>query len=87
VRACGGKNGEFLLSFFPLPTVLAFHCHEKIPEVINFKEEKYILVHNFRGFSPWLLGPIAFRLVVRQNIMEVHDGTNLLTSWQPGEGD
>jgi hypothetical protein len=24
---------------------------------------------------------------VRQNIMEVHDGTNLITSWQPGEGD
>jgi hypothetical protein len=42
---------------------------EKQPVKINLKEEQFILVHDFRGFSPWSLGHIAFGSVERQNIM------------------
>jgi hypothetical protein len=29
-------------------------------------EKRFILAHDFRGFSPWSLGPVVFE---RQNIM------------------
>jgi hypothetical protein len=29
-----------------------------MPDISNLKEEKFILAHNFVGFSPWLLGPM-----------------------------
>jgi hypothetical protein len=34
------------------------HC-DKILEVNDLKEERFILVHTFRGCSPWLLGCVA----------------------------
>jgi hypothetical protein len=27
----------------------------------TYKEERFILAHSFRGFSPWLIGPTAWR--------------------------
>jgi hypothetical protein len=35
----------------------------------TLKEQGFISVHGFRGFSAQLLGPIAFGPVARQNIM------------------
>jgi hypothetical protein len=31
-----------------------------MPDINNFKEERFILFHCFRGFSPWFLGPMLF---------------------------
>jgi hypothetical protein len=41
-----------------------FKLVKKIPGVSYLKKGKkrFILVHDFRGFSSWLLGPIAFGL-------------------------
>jgi hypothetical protein len=44
----------------------AFCCCDKIPEINNSREEGFILVHTFRGFSPWSAGSMAFRPVARQ---------------------
>jgi hypothetical protein len=45
-------------------------------EIINLKEEKFILVH---GFSTWSLG---FGFVVKQCIgVGVHGGAKWLTLW------
>lgn len=41
----------------------------KIPEKNNLKEERFILVHGFRGFGPWPLGLIVSGSVMRQVIM------------------
>jgi hypothetical protein len=30
----------------------------------TYKEKSFTLDHSFRSFSPWLVGPIAFGLVV-----------------------
>jgi hypothetical protein len=57
----------------------------QIPEKINLREEKFILAHGIRGFSPWLAGSIAFRPLARQNFMaEGCGGRKLLTAWQSG---
>jgi hypothetical protein len=32
---------------------------ELVCDRIPFKEERFILAHNFRGFSLWLIGPVA----------------------------
>jgi hypothetical protein len=39
--------------------VLAFGSCDKIPEMINFKEERLIWVHSFGDFSPWLVNSIV----------------------------
>jgi hypothetical protein len=46
----------------------AFHHYDKIPEKINLKEEKFIIAHGFKDFSPWLgfLDPVTFGPPVRQ---------------------
>jgi hypothetical protein len=37
-----------------------FLCHcDKIPDRNDLREERFILVHRFKGFSPWLLGPVS----------------------------
>jgi hypothetical protein len=43
-----------------------FHWCDKILERNNFSEEKIILAHGFRAFSPWSIGFIAFGPVVRR---------------------
>jgi hypothetical protein len=30
---------------------------------------KFVSAYGFRGFSPWLVGPVAFELVIRYHIM------------------
>jgi hypothetical protein len=35
---------------------------DKIPEISNLKEERFFWAHSFRGFCPWLLGPVALDL-------------------------
>jgi hypothetical protein len=43
-------------------------CHgNKIPQAINFKEERFILAYGSRSFSPWSLGSAAFGFVARQS--------------------
>jgi hypothetical protein len=52
---------------------------------INLKEERFILVHGFRGFSVWSVDPIVSRPLTRQNIVDrTYGGANRLTSWWPG---
>jgi hypothetical protein len=46
-------------------TVLVFHHCDKT----NFKKERFILAHGFRGFSPKLLGYVVSGSVGRQTIM------------------
>jgi hypothetical protein len=43
-----------------------FHHCDKISEINNLREDRFILAHGFRGFSPWLAGSIALRPVARQ---------------------
>jgi hypothetical protein len=51
----------------------------------NLKEERFVLVHGLRGFSPRLAGSIAFWPLVRQHPGGDHMvGLQLLTSWCPG---
>jgi hypothetical protein len=58
-----------------------FHYYNKIPEKNNFREERFILAHVSRSFSPWFH---CCGLGLRQNIMkEGHGGGRLLASWQP----
>jgi hypothetical protein len=33
-------------------------CFDLIPQKSNLKEKRFILVLGFKGFSPWLLGPM-----------------------------
>lgn len=40
--------------------LLVFYYCDKIPEKNNLKEEKFILVHGFRGFSAWSVQCTAF---------------------------
>lgn len=47
----------------------AFKYCDKVLEILVYEEEKFILVHDFRGFNPWLLDSIAFRPMARQAIM------------------
>jgi hypothetical protein len=42
---------------------------DKIPEKDNFEEERLILVHGFRGFSPWCIGSALCGPVMRQSIL------------------
>jgi hypothetical protein len=46
-----------------LPCVLimtvSFSSGDKIPEKINFNEEKFLLAHGFRSLSLWSLGSIV----------------------------
>jgi hypothetical protein len=66
-------------------SVLAFCHYDKTPEKINFKEEGFILTHDFRGFSLWSADTVAFRPVARLQHHGVgHGRGKLLTSWQPG---
>jgi hypothetical protein len=37
-----------------------FYHYDKILEIINLKEERFILAHSFRDVSPWSSDPIAF---------------------------
>jgi hypothetical protein len=37
------------------------HC-DKIPDVNNLQEERFILAHGFRGFGPWSTGSIKMGL-------------------------
>lgn len=48
---------------------LAFCYCDEISEAVDLKEERLILTPVLRGFSPQSVGSIAFRLVMRQNIM------------------
>jgi hypothetical protein len=36
------------------------HYYNKIPETPIYKGERFILAHSFGGFSPWLVGEVAF---------------------------
>jgi hypothetical protein len=47
--------------------VTGFCCYDRLSDK-NLKEDRFILAHGFRCFSPCSVG-IAFRPVVRQNIM------------------
>jgi hypothetical protein len=47
------------------------HCSEKTPERNKLKGKRYILAHGFKGFTSLSLGSIAFRTVVKQNVMEI----------------
>jgi hypothetical protein len=38
----------------PSPGLSAIHCCDKVTERNNLKEERFILAHTFRGFSPRL---------------------------------
>jgi hypothetical protein len=33
-----------------------YHQCDKIPDRNNLREERFVVAHGFRGFSPWLLG-------------------------------
>jgi hypothetical protein len=60
---------------------LAFWYYNKIPEINNLKEERFILAHSFsvsdRNQLPGCFGP-----VMRWNIMvRAHGGAELFTSW------
>jgi hypothetical protein len=72
----------FLVSFtlsVSLCVLLEFLFLWQIPEKNNLKEERFILAHNFRSFSSWLLGSITFRPLARQ---KHHGGRKPFTSWQ-----
>jgi hypothetical protein len=43
---------------FHCRSVSAVHRCDKMPELINYKEEIFILTHGFRGLSPWLFSPL-----------------------------
>lgn len=57
-----------LLSLCVCVCVLTF-ITDKIPEKDNFEEERLILVHGFRGFSPWCIGSALCGPVMRQSIL------------------
>lgn len=46
-----------------------FYHGNNIPEKINLKGERFILVLGFKGFSPWLVGSVVSGPVVRWNLM------------------
>jgi hypothetical protein len=55
-----------------------------MPERINLKRGKGCVAHDFRSFSPWSLGPVAFGLVVAQYIIaRAHSRSATFASWQP----
>jgi hypothetical protein len=41
------------------PVLVNLHHCDKMPEQINLKEERLILNHGYRGFSPWLVDSIV----------------------------
>lgn len=45
------------------------------------------MVHNFRGFSLWLLGLIAFEPVARQNVIMGAHGRDLMEAKKQREGE
>jgi hypothetical protein len=50
--------------------LVSFPLLQQIPEINRIKRKFwFILAHGFEGFSPSLVGPIAFGPVVRQHIM------------------
>lgn len=46
-----------------------FQPSDKIPKISNVNEGKIYFCSGFRGFSPWLVGPVDFGLTVKQPIM------------------
>jgi hypothetical protein len=44
----------------------SFCCCEKIHEINNLRDKGFILLHSFRGFSPWSADSTVFRSVARQ---------------------
>jgi hypothetical protein len=62
--------------------LVSFLSLGQIPERNNLRQERFVLAHGFRSFSP-RSGPIGFGPVARLNIMEERHGEGkLLTSWQ-----
>jgi hypothetical protein len=49
----------------------------------NLREEGFILDYDFRSFTSWSTGFIAFRPEARKNIMAEGHGGKLPTSWWP----
>jgi hypothetical protein len=47
----------------------ALHYSDKIPEINNLKEGRFILFHSFRDFGPRSADPTAFGPVARQNLI------------------
>lgn len=39
-----------------------FVAESKVPEKVILKEEKFVVIHGFAGFNPWLTGSIAWGL-------------------------
>lgn len=67
-------------------SVLASHnCDRNTWKKSIYEDERFIVAHSFRVFSPWLLGPVAFGPVARQYTMAKSAWQrNLLTSWWSG---
>jgi hypothetical protein len=58
------------------------HKNGKSPAKNNLQRNDLEMTHCFRGFNPWLPGPIAFRPVMKQNItVEGCGRAKLFTSW------
>lgn len=54
---------------------LYFHCWNKIFDIINLKEERFILLHGFRSFIPCL---------APSRVTEGHGWRKLPSPWLPG---
>jgi hypothetical protein len=72
-----------LLKYLSRVNVNQFFFAEK-----NNLEERFILPHSFRGFSPWPAGSIVSGFVIKQNILaEGHGAAKLLSACWPGSRD
>lgn len=53
-----------------------------IPEIINFKMERFLGVHSSGGISPWSCDPVALGLWQVRTLWEgTHGRAKPLTSW------
>jgi hypothetical protein len=66
--------------------VLALQYYNKCWRQSIYKEERFVLVHSFGGFSAWLIFSIDFGPVVRQNIIVEQRCLSHVQRWKRGRG-
>jgi hypothetical protein len=60
--------------------IILFHCADQTPDKNNLREERFILAHSFRGFSPtWQEGMIVGQLTLWW--LEAEKRTSVLTDF------
>lgn len=57
---------------------VSFLLSDKEPKRINFGKERFLLVHNFRGISPWSFGSISWECRRAE-----HHGGVCAVDWNP----